>query len=292
VETAALRANGMTFSARVAGDGPPVLCLHGFPDDLHSFRHQLPVLAAGGFRAYAPALRGYETATQPGPESVHYHPMRVAMDVIEWAKTLGPLHLVGHDWGGIVAYLVAAQRPDLLRSLTTIAVPHFAAMRERSALSLLPAQLRKSWYALFFQLRGLSDFVVERNDYAFIERLWRDWSPGFEWEPEAMEVLKRTFRQPGVKRAALSYYRAMLNPWLDESRRMNELTNHPIEVPTLAITGATDGCLDTRLFDHIPERLFPAGLRVERIEAAGHFVHQENPERVNALLRGFLQANA
>jgi pimeloyl-ACP methyl ester carboxylesterase len=280
----------MTFGALAEGEGDTVLCLHGFPDNLHSFRHQLPVLAAGGHRVLALGLRGYEPATQPGLGIDHYHPVRVAEDVIEWAQTLGPVHLIGHDWGGIVGYLAAASRPDLFRSLTTLAVPHFSAMRERSALRLLPAQIRKSWYVLFFQLRGLADWVVERNDFAFIERLWRDWSPGFAWEPEAMVSVKRTFRQPGVLLAALSYYRAMLAPRSQGAKRMDELMTRPIEVPTLAITGAQDGCLDTRLFDHVPKRLFPAGLKTERIEDAGHFLHQEDPDAVNALLLEWLAA--
>ena len=286
-----LEANGMKFSALVSGEGRPVLCLHGFPDDLHSFRHQLPALAKAGLRGIAPALRGYEPATQPGPEARHYHPMRIADDVFAWAESLGAVHLVGHDWGGIVAYLAAASRPELFRSLTVLAVPHFAAMRQRRALALLPGQLRKSWYVLFFQLRGVADRVFERKDFAFIEELWRTWSPDYRADADEMERLKRTFRQPGVRNAALGYYRAMLSPRLEDSRRMSALIELPIPIPALAITGANDGCLDTRFFDHVPVSSFPAGLRTERIEGAGHFVHLEKPERVNAILLDWLREN-
>jgi pimeloyl-ACP methyl ester carboxylesterase len=107
-----------------------------------------------------------------------------------------------------------------------------------------------------------------------------------------MASVKRTFRQPGVRRAALSYYRAMLAPRSESARRMDELMTRPIQVPTLAITGARDGCLDTRFFEHVPPRLFPAGLRTERIEGVGHFLHQEAPDDVNGLLLSWLREHA
>lgn len=285
-----LEANGMAFSALACGEGPVVLCLHGFPDHLRSFRLQLPALAEAGYRAIAPALRGYEPATQPSTAVRDFHPLQVARDLIAWAQRFERVHVVGHDWGAIVAYLAAAQRPELFRSLVTLAVPHFAAMRARGALPLLPVQLRNSWYVLFFQLRGIADRAVERNDFAFIERLWRAWSPGFRWDPAEMAALKRAFRRPGVRHSALAYYRAMLAPRLDDTRRMNALIAQPIPVPTLALTGARDGCLDTRFFEHIPRERFPTGLRIERLEGVGHFLHQEDPARVTALLSGWLDA--
>lgn len=293
METFQLEANGLRFSALAEGEGPVVLLLHGFPDHLHSFRHQLPALASAGFRAIAPAMRGYEASSQAPGGTAAFHPMRLADDLFHWATSLGaPVHLVGHDWGGIVAYLAAAQRPELFASMTTLAVPHFSAMREPGARRLLGTQLRNSWYVLFFQLRGLADLAVERNDFAFIERLWRDWSPGFAWQEQDMEALKQTFRQPGVRLAALSYYRAMMAPWLKDTRAMNALVETSIQVRTLALTGARDGCLDTRFYDHIPSERFPAGLQIERLEGVGHFLHQEAPDRVNALLIDFLEREA
>ena len=286
-----LSASGLAFAGEAAGDGPVALCLHGFPDCLRSFRRQLPAFAEAGYRGVSVAMRGYAPTSQPGPEVRHYHPMRLAADVIAFAEALGPVHVIGHDWGAVVTYLAIAQRPELFRSATTIAVPHTGALRAPEARGILPAQLRKSWYMLFFQLRGLADRVVERRDFAFIERLWRDWSPGFEWDPAQMEAVKETFRQPGVRRSALAYYRAMFDPRLPDSRALRELGDAPIAVPTLAITGALDGCLDTRLYDHMPEGLFEGGLRVDRIEDAGHFVHQERPARTNAAILEWMAAH-
>ena len=292
MESIKLAAHGLTFSALSAGEGPTALCLHGFPDNLRSFRHQLPALAEAGYRAIAPALRGYEPSSQPGSQIEHYHPRRIAADAIAWAESFGKVHLIGHDWGGIAAYQAAAQRPDLFHSLTVIAIPHTSAMQQRAALRFLPSQLRKSWYIFFFQLRGLSDRVVERNDFAFIKWLWREWSPGFTPEPGELEAVIETLSQPGVRQSALSYYRAMLSPGLEDSKAMNASATQPIEVPTLAITGALDGCMDTRFFDHVPKEIFPNGLRTERIEGAGHFVHQEDPKRVNVMLLEWLAAHS
>jgi pimeloyl-ACP methyl ester carboxylesterase len=278
--------------AQALGDGPVVLCLHGFPDCSDSFRHQLPALAEAGFRGVAPLLRGYEPSSQPGPQAHHYHPLRVARDAVAFAEQLakgGRVHLLGHDWGAIAAYPAVCLAPERFASLSTLAVAGPRAMGR--ALRQVPSQLRKSWYVLFFQLRGLADRRVARDDFAFVERLWRDWSPGWRFEPEAMEAVKQTLRQPGVLRSALSYYRALLNPFLADGRALRELAERPVPVPTLALTGARDGCLDTRVHDLMEESDFPAGLRVERIDGTGHFLHQESPAAVNARLLDWLRTH-
>ena len=266
-----------------------VLCLHGCPDCRDSFRHQLPALAEAGYRGVSASLRGYEPSSQPGPEPRHYHPLRIARDAVAWAGQLGegrPVHLVGHDWGAIASYPACALAPERFASLATLAVAGPGAMSR--ALTALPSQLLKSWYVFFFQLRGLAERRVAKADFAFLERLWRDWSPGFSWEPEAMEAVKETFRQPGVVRSALGTYRALLNPRLPDSKQLRELGRRPQPVPTLALTGARDGCLDTRLHDLMEERDFASGLHVARVPDAGHFLHQERPDVVNGLLLDWL----
>lgn len=287
LESGALRSSALT-----AGEGAVVLCLHGFPDHFRSFRHQLPAFAAEGYRAVAPMLRGYEPSSQPGRDIAAHHPLHVAQDVVSWAKQLAggePVHLIGHDWGGIAGFVACQLEPSLFRSYTSIAVPCAQALED--GIRRHPGQIRKSWYTLFFQLRGLADAVVRARDFAFIEKLWRDWSPGWQWEPDDMLRLKETFRQPGVLWSALAYYRAMLNPLLEESKRMRAMSRTPHSVPTLTLTGATDGCMDTRLFDCQDESLFPNGFEMQRIEGSGHFAHQEAPEEVNAILLRWLAAH-
>lgn len=290
-QTLTLETNGLTFHAFEEGSGPVALCLHGFPDHARSFRHQLTPLARAGFRAIAPTLRGYEPCSQP--RDGDYNMVRMAEDVVGWIDDLGEdkVHLIGHDWGAVIGYATAALAPERLHSLTTLAIPHVGRL-QREGLRKLPSQLWNSWYMLFFQLPGLSDYVVERKNWAFIERLWRDWSPGWPIPRDELELVKQTLAQPGVKRAALGYYRAAARRGSEAARRTNQLLEARTPVPTLAVTGALDGCMDSRLHDLAMDQAdFPAGLEVVRIEGAGHFIHQEKPDEFNAHLIGWLERN-
>jgi len=291
-ETIELRANGLTFSALAQGTGPVVLCLHGFPDHSRSFRFQLPVLAEAGFRGIAPMLRGYEPCSQPADGD--YHIVRMAEDVVGWLDELGEkqVHLVGHDWGAVIAYAVCALAPERFRSLTTLAIPNPGRLFGEG-IRKYPSQLRNSWYMFFFQLRGIADVAVEARNWALIDKLWRDWSPGWQLPADEMTAVKQALAQPGVKRAALGYYRASFGLPSAASRATQRLAESKIPVPTLALTGALDGCMDTRLHDvAMVAKDFPAGMQVVRMEAAGHFFHQEKPDEFNQILLAWLQRNS
>ncbi len=278
-----LQANGLKFSAMEMGEGPRVVfCLHGFPDHARSFREQMPALARTGYRVIVPTLRGYEPSSQP--DDGDYHLVRMAEDLLGWMTHLGvrKAHLIGHDWGAIIGYIATAMAPERFHSFSAMAVPHLRHVLDASGR--MPGQLLNSWYMFFFQLRKVSDFAARWDDFQLIEKLWRDWSPDWRWPEEEMAALKRTFRQPGVLHAALGYYRAAYSLWSPTSWRALKLLQSIVRVPTLALTGATDGCIDTRLFDSMKPEDFPAGLRLERIQGAGHFLHQEKPAEVNRLL--------
>jgi len=236
-------ANGpLRFRARQSGfaanpDGPIVLCLHGFPDNARSFRFQLPAFEKAGYRVVAPTLRGYEAGSQP--EDGDYSVEAMAGDVVAWIDHLGAdrVHLVGHDWGAVISYLAGAMAPERFHSLTTIAVPHAARLTD--GILKVPRQLRLSWYMQFFQLRGLADWAVERNDWALVRRLWRDWSPSFTLPEAEWAQLRETFEGPGVKQAMLAYYRTNASPAVFlglMSTPAMQLTTVPVR--TLAITGA------------------------------------------------------
>jgi pimeloyl-ACP methyl ester carboxylesterase len=288
-ETVRLSHGPLEFSGLALGEGPLVLLLHGFPDNPRSWRHQLPALAGAGYRAVAMHIRGYEPGSQPADGD--YSLATLATDIVAFLDGLEAetAHLVGHDWGAGIAYTTAAQMPDRLRSLTTVAVPH--AGRFLSDTAKHPRQLRLSWYMLFFQLRGVADHVVARRDFEFLRMLWRQWSPEWDIPGDELEEVIETFRQPGVPRAALAYYRAALAlSALPLTPRARRKAKYPIAVPTLAITGASDRCIDTDVFHQLMHREdFPQGLEVQQIAGAGHFPQQEQPERVNRLLLNWLE---
>ncbi len=280
----ALRFRALTSGFSANPDGPLVLCLHGFPDNARSFRFQLPAFEKAGYRVVAPTLRGYEPGSQP--EDGDYSLEAMGHDVVRWIEDQGwdRVHLVGHDWGAAITYVAGSIAPERFHSLATIAVPHAARLSD--GIRKVPAQLRLSWYMQFFQLRGIAEWAVERNDWALVKRLWRDWSPDFTLPEAEWASLRETFEAPGVKKAMLAYYRINASPgaimgW----KKTAAMERTTIPVRTLAITGEDDGCMDTRLYDHVfLDEDFPAGVEVERIEGAGHFAHQEKPEEINALL--------
>ena len=282
-------ASGMRFSALEAGRGPVVLCLHGFPDLPHTFRHQLPALARAGFHAVAPTLRGYEPETVPPGGEAAFSLPRLVEDALGWLDDLDArdAHVIGHDWGAVVATALAVAAPRRVRTLTTLAVPWLG--RPAAALAQVPGQAINSWYALFFQLRGAAESALARDDFALVDRLWASWSPG--WTPPEAERrrVKDALAAPGVAKAALSYYRAMLSLWRPSARQSWALAGGTVAAATLALTGARDGCMDTRLFDVAYDlAAFPGGLEVQRVARAGHFLHQERPEAVNAHLLRWL----
>ena len=286
--TGSVQANGLAFHFLEAGAGPLMLCLHGFPDHAHTFRHQLDTLAAAGYRVVAPYLRGYApTAASP---TGCYQTAALGQDVVALIAALGQPSavVVGHDWGAVAAFAAAKLAPEKISRLVALSVPHVAPLFQ--ALVTSPAQQRRSWYIYFFQLPFAED-AVALNDFAFLERIWQDWSPGWRYPPEELELVKATFRQPGVLRAALGYYRSLFNTSLHDPALAGiqaELFAPPITVPTLYMHGALDGCIGAELTDGM-DALFAAGLRKVILPGAGHFVHQEQPAEVNQRILEFLR---
>jgi pimeloyl-ACP methyl ester carboxylesterase len=151
--------------------------------------------------------------------------------------------------------------------------------------------MRRSWYIFMFQM-PTAEAAVSGGDYAFLNRLWADWSPGWTLPAEEMAALKETFRKPGVLSAALGYYRATFNPGLqvaELAELQSKMMTAPIPVPALVFHGRRDGCIGVETLDGM-EALCPQGLAKVVIEDAGHFVHQEKPDRVNEALVAFFKA--
>ena len=282
-----VRASNLNFHVLEMGSGPLMLCLHGFPDTAHSFRHQMPALAEAGYHVVAPFMRGY-APTEPAPDG-RYESAALSMDIIALIDALGAKDAIvfGHDWGAVAAYGAAAAEPARIRKLITAAVPYGASFFQ--ALATNYAQQKRSWYMYFFQ-SAIAEVAVSFNDFAFLEKMWRDWSPDWKWSGDEMEALKRCFRAPGTLSAALGYYRATLGPLFRGSAPpAGAMTAAPIEVPAMMLHGRNDGCIGAETLEGMAS-YFPRGLRLEIIEGAGHFVHQEKPAAVNRLILEFLKS--
>lgn len=282
-------ANGLDFAYLACGDeGPLALCMHGFPDSAWSWRHLLPALAASGYRAVAPFLRGY-APTSLAPDGV-YQAGAIIADITALHDALGgdgDAVLIGHDWGAIAAYGAAALEPQRWRRVVTGAVPPLAVA---GGAVLHYDQIKRSFYIFFFQTQ-FAEMVVGMNDLEFIERLWGDWSPGYDATEDLVHV-KDALRAPGNLAAAIGYYRTMLSS-TDHSeayRKEQDAMALPTPQPTLYLHGATDGCLGLDLVKDAAMFLPAEGSRMEVVENAGHFLQVERPDEVNALILDFLSA--
>ena len=200
------RANDLEFGVLEAGAGPLALCLHGFPDAAHTWRHLLPALAGAGFHAVAPFMRGYAPTAVPADGA--YQVGALVADAVALHEVLGGdgnAVLIGHDWGAEAAYGAAAFAPDRWRRLVTLAVPPVAL---DEVLFSDYEQLKRFFYLFMFRdPAGFAEVMVARDEMAYLDKLWADWSPGFE-PGEHLARVKECLRQPANMAAALGYYRA------------------------------------------------------------------------------------
>ncbi len=275
-QTKFVEANGLRFEVLEQGSGNRLaLCLHGFPEHAVSWRHQMPVLAAMGYRVWAVNQRGYGRTTRP-TRVMDYALPELMDDVAALIDASGATStvLIGHDWGAMVAWCFAAGRLRPLERLVIMNVPHPLCFR--AALKHW-RQARKSWYVAFFQLPALPERMLMANGGAAVRRLFGR----VALPPDVLAVYTGQIVEPGAATAMLNWYRASRRP----SLRMPDLAR-VIETPTLVVWGERDVALDLICLDGT-ER-YVRDLTLKRLPGVSHWVQQDAPDAVNGLLREFL----
>jgi epoxide hydrolase 4 len=272
---------GVSLNVARAGAGPPVVLLHGFPESWVVWRRQMAALFEAGFGVHAAELRGYGASDRP-PGRKAYRLARLVEDMaaLVLATRADRAHVVGHDWGGVIAWAFAERYPELLDRLVILNAPH-----PRSYLRRVwrPSQLARSWYVLFFQLPWLPERVLSANDFAAIRRMYRRLPSGrIAFSEQDIDDILEALRPPGALTAALNYYRANVT-----SLARASAAKRPIKAETLVVWGERDPSLSTVLLERIST--VAPNVRVARFPEFGHWIQNEAPDEVNRLMVEFLR---
>jgi pimeloyl-ACP methyl ester carboxylesterase len=285
VET--VRVGELDFAYLTAGTGPLALCLHGFPDTARTWRHLLPRLADAGYRAVAPFMRGYAPTAVPADGL--YQTGALAADANGLHDALGgdaDAVIIGHDWGAPAAYGAAVHEPGRWVKVVGLAVPPGAALAAAFVNNL--DQVQRSWYMFLFQ-HPLADLLVGANDFAFVARLWEQWSPGYDADGD-LPALREALADPANLLAALGYYRAALgNGKTDPAlAAIQAATGAVPSQPTLYLHGRDDGAIGADVAEAAAASAGVDQLTSEVLDGCGHFLHLERPDEINDRIVGFL----
>jgi pimeloyl-ACP methyl ester carboxylesterase len=270
-------ANGQRLHYVAAGAGPLAVLLHGFPEFWYSWRATIPDLARFR-RVIALDLRGYNLSDKPADG---YDVATLATDIRCVIEALGERQadIIGHDWGGALAWVFAMREPDFTRRLVVLNAPHLGPMlREMRH----PRQLRRSAYIGFFQLVGLAERAIAADNYGVIWRTFRSADRTREWLGDVdIQRFVEAIARPGALTAALNYYRQLVRrgPAAIGVARV-------ISAPTLVLWGEQDPYLGVELLDGLD--LWARDLRIVRFPGAGHWLNQQQPDSVNAEIAAFL----
>jgi pimeloyl-ACP methyl ester carboxylesterase len=266
------RVNGVTLTGVEAGprEGESIVLLHGFPDFWYSWRYQIPALADAGFHVLAPNLRGYATSSKP-PRVIDYTIDVLARDIVGLIdqKCEGLAHVVGHDWGGGIAWFLAMEHPEYLDRLAILNAPHPLAFRREF---LRTSQWLRSWYMLFFQLPWVPEALLRFNDHALLRRALRD-GPAHNVHDVTRYLAE--MKRPHALKSMINYYRALVRTDAVQLLRR-------IDHPAILLWGDRDPHLVPQLAEGLHGAV--SKLKVVRFLNAGHWVHHEEVALVNQQL--------
>ncbi|MGQ0844986.1 MAG: alpha/beta fold hydrolase [Sporichthyaceae bacterium] len=274
-----VEANGLRFRVIVEGAGPAVLLLHGFPDSADLWRHQIPALAAAGYRVIAPDLRGYGGSDRPTEVSAYAMPNLVG-DVLGILAALGEseAHVVGHDWGGVLSWVTAAMAPQFVTSLTVLTIGHPMARADVPGVR----QHELSWYLWMF-LHPDAEKWLAADDWAFLRR-WLG--------PDGVELERQiaALSEPGALTAGLSWYRANVDPAIVVNG-FPEGSVPAVTCPTMSVWSSGDRFLSEEWV--LASKNWVTGpWRYERIEDAEHWFPASAPQQTTALLLDWLSSQS
>lgn len=273
--------NGIKLHALQDGEGNEelIIFLHGFPEYSYAWHQQLPFFAAQGFHALAPDQRGYNLSSKPKGIKPYVIDHLVA-DIATWIKQLTSqkVILVGHDWGGGVAWTLAAKHPELLKKLVIMNMPHLAVMKKHLRSNI--KQMLKSWYAAFFQLPILPELACRFQNYRFLTSSLIRTSNKNTFTSKEIHAYKKAWQQPYALTAMINWYRAFV---FDATK-----TYHQITVPTLIIWGKRDATLSAAMAKDSVARCINGKLVM--IDDATHWLHHEKPDVVNRLILDFAKS--
>ena len=273
--------NGVTLNVAVAGpeDGPLVILLHGFPEFWYGWRHQIGHLALAGYRVLAPDQRGYNASDKPSGVG-SYSLEKLSGDVVGLVDARGRerAHLIGHDWGGVVAWDAISRYPSRFDRAVILNAPHPDAFFRELRGNL--GQLFKSWYTLAFQLPWVPESILRRRDFAMLADGMRKSSRAGTFQPADFERYRRAWSEPGALTSMVHWYRAAFRV------KHRPYSDPLVQVPTLLIWGLRDEFLGPGLARS--SYALCESARLEWIEDASHWVHHEEPDRVNRLISDHL----
>jgi pimeloyl-ACP methyl ester carboxylesterase len=277
-----IRGDGVELHVAVAGAGPPVVLLHGFPENWTSWRHQLTPLVAAGFSVWVPDMRGYNESERPRERDA-YHLRHLVADVAAVVRATGSprAHIVGHDWGGVVAWTFAARHPELVDKLVILNAPHLDIYLDKVR---RPPQMFRSWYVLLFLIPPVSEWALSAGGYRAVREMFcRSPARRGAFDEAHVRQYIAALSTPGALTAALNYYRANARP-----DRLAWARKAPVAAETLVIWGDRDPALGPEVLDNL-QGVAPRS-RVHHIADAGHWVQNEAPGEVNQLLTDFLRS--